>query len=269
MPIGSASAAARPAGWSRCSPPRPARPSGRVRPAPAAAAGTARWSSITRPKTLVFAELEALHEAGLPILRAVGGAGRDRLRRRRRAGDHRPDRRLAQRQARTPPPRPVARGRRRRRRWPTWCSASSTISGPGGVVGAPRRGRVARRRAARRHAAASAALATARLEVVGIESADPRWVAAAIGSCAVLPTGCGRWARSPPRCVRSPPRGLTAWCPCGAREASTPPAAQLIVREAGGLVSFPAFDDPLGAPLDATPSSPVVAARTPETLHRA
>ena len=43
-------------------------------------------------------------------------------------------------------------------------------------------------------------------------------------------------------------------------------AAQLIVREAGGLVAFPAFDEPLGAPLDLEPHSPVVAARTPEGL---
>jgi myo-inositol-1(or 4)-monophosphatase len=39
-------------------------------------------------------------------------------------------------------------------------------------------------------------------------------------------------------------------------------AAQLIVREAGGLVAFSAFDDPLAAPLDLLPHSPVVAARS-------
>jgi myo-inositol-1(or 4)-monophosphatase len=43
-------------------------------------------------------------------------------------------------------------------------------------------------------------------------------------------------------------------------------AAQLIVRESGGLVCFTAMDDPLGAPLDVEPRSPVVAARTPEAL---
>jgi myo-inositol-1(or 4)-monophosphatase len=43
-------------------------------------------------------------------------------------------------------------------------------------------------------------------------------------------------------------------------------AAQLIVREAGGLVAFPACDDPLGAPLDIAPHSPIVAARTEATL---
>ena len=45
-------------------------------------------------------------------------------------------------------------------------------------------------------------------------------------------------------------------------------AGQLIVREAGGLVSFPSCEQPLGAPLDATPISPVIAARSAETLER-
>jgi myo-inositol-1(or 4)-monophosphatase len=44
-------------------------------------------------------------------------------------------------------------------------------------------------------------------------------------------------------------------------------AGQLIVREAGGLVSFPYCDEPLGAPLTADPSSPVIAARSNETLR--
>ncbi len=43
-------------------------------------------------------------------------------------------------------------------------------------------------------------------------------------------------------------------------------AAQLIVREAGGFVAFPWCDEPLGAPLDIPPHSPIVAARTAATL---
>ena len=39
-------------------------------------------------------------------------------------------------------------------------------------------------------------------------------------------------------------------------------AAQLIVRESGGLVAFTAYEDPLGAPLDLISHSPVVAARS-------
>jgi myo-inositol-1(or 4)-monophosphatase len=46
-------------------------------------------------------------------------------------------------------------------------------------------------------------------------------------------------------------------------------AAQLIVREAGGLVAFIAYDDPLGAPLDLEPRSPVIAARTEAGLAAA
>ncbi len=45
-------------------------------------------------------------------------------------------------------------------------------------------------------------------------------------------------------------------------------AAQLIVRESGGLVAFTGFDDPLGAPLDLLPHSPVVAARTDDAIAR-
>ena len=45
-------------------------------------------------------------------------------------------------------------------------------------------------------------------------------------------------------------------------------AAQLIVRESGGLVEFCAFDEPLAAPLDLHPHSPVIAARTPEAIQR-
>ena len=45
-----------------------------------------------------------------------------------------------------------------------------------------------------------------------------------------------------------------------------PGAAQLVVRESGGLVAFVAMDDPLAAPLDLVPHSPVVAARTARAL---
>jgi myo-inositol-1(or 4)-monophosphatase len=44
-------------------------------------------------------------------------------------------------------------------------------------------------------------------------------------------------------------------------------AGQLIVREAGGVVSFPNCAEPLGAPLDSQPVSYLVAARTEQGLH--
>ena len=101
-----------------------------------------------------------------------------------------------------------------------------------------------------------------RLEVLGVESADPRWVRAVGRRLAErrAPPARAR-ARSPCRCARSRRRGSTAWSRCGAAARSTPPPAQLIVREAGGLVAFTGCDDPLGAPLDLVPHSPVVAAR--------
>ena len=43
-------------------------------------------------------------------------------------------------------------------------------------------------------------------------------------------------------------------------------AAQLIVRESGGLVAFTAFEDPLGAPLDLISHSPIAAARSATAL---
>jgi myo-inositol-1(or 4)-monophosphatase len=47
-------------------------------------------------------------------------------------------------------------------------------------------------------------------------------------------------------------------------------AAQLVVRESGGLVAFPSFPSPLAAPLaDLTGRSPVVAARSRGGLDHA
>jgi myo-inositol-1(or 4)-monophosphatase len=104
------------------------------------------------------------------------------------------------------------------------------------------------------------------LEVLGIESADPRWVAEAAAELAK-------------RAHRVRALGTIAVTLCqvaGARmdgmvtlkrsRAVDSAAGQLIVREAGGHVAFIAYDDPLGAPLDTEPRSPVVAARTAEGL---
>ena len=113
MQIGSASAAARPAVSSRCSPTLRARPSGPVETGTRGSGGDRTLVIDHSAEDLVFAELDRLHEQGYRFLRPLGGARRDRLRRRQRAGDHRSDRRLAQRQARHPPPRAVDRRRRR------------------------------------------------------------------------------------------------------------------------------------------------------------
>jgi myo-inositol-1(or 4)-monophosphatase len=88
-----------------------------------------------------------------------------------------------------------------------------------------------------------------RLEVLGIESADPRWVKSSIDA------------------LENSAYRLRALVSLRRARGVDSAAGQLIVREAGGVVSFPWFDDPLAAPLDAEPTSPVVAARTLETLH--
>jgi myo-inositol-1(or 4)-monophosphatase len=107
-----------------------------------------------------------------------------------------------------------------------------------------------------------------RLEVVLVEGAAPYWLAQAsdgllehvhrvraLGSIAIS------------LCQIAPPRadGMCSLSGCRAVDAA---AAQLIVREAGGLIAFPGFDDPLGAPLDLEPHSPIVAARSPDGLGR-
>jgi myo-inositol-1(or 4)-monophosphatase len=105
-----------------------------------------------------------------------------------------------------------------------------------------------------------------RIEVVGIESADPRWLK---GSIDLLVERAYRLralgAIAPSLCQVASGRfdGLVSLRGARAVDAA---AAQLIVREAGGLISFPKFDDRLAAPLDLVPHSPVVAARTPATL---
>lgn len=106
-----------------------------------------------------------------------------------------------------------------------------------------------------------------RVEVIGIESADPRWLAAAAGdlcSCCYRIRALGTIAASLCQVAAARFDGMVSLRRSRGVDAA---AAQLIVREAGGLVRFTAFDDPLGAPLDATPSSVVIAARTPETLQ--
>jgi myo-inositol-1(or 4)-monophosphatase len=106
-----------------------------------------------------------------------------------------------------------------------------------------------------------------RLEVLGIESADPRWVAASIDSLVASThrlRALGTIASSLCQVAAARFDGMVSLRRCRGVDAA---AGQLIVREAGGVVSFPECQDPLGAPLNAAPSSPVVAARTPQALH--
>jgi myo-inositol-1(or 4)-monophosphatase len=106
-----------------------------------------------------------------------------------------------------------------------------------------------------------------RLELLGIESADPRWVAASIDG--LLATAhrlraLGTIASTMCQVAAGRLDGMVSLRNGRGVDSA---AAQLIVREAGGHVSFPRFEDRLSAPLDAVPNSPVIAARTLETLH--
>jgi myo-inositol-1(or 4)-monophosphatase len=106
-----------------------------------------------------------------------------------------------------------------------------------------------------------------RLEVLGIESADPRWVAQAIEGLLPLAyrlRALGSIAAGLCEVAAARFDGLVSLRRCRGVDAA---AGQLIVREAGGVVSFPGLEEPLAAPLDATPRAPVVAARSLETLH--
>jgi myo-inositol-1(or 4)-monophosphatase len=105
-----------------------------------------------------------------------------------------------------------------------------------------------------------------RLEVLGIESADPRWVAASIGplvESAYRLRALGSIASSLCQVAAARFDGMVSLRRSRGVDAA---AGQLIVREAGGVASFPWCEQPLAAPLDSAPSSPVVAARIMDTL---
>lgn len=107
-----------------------------------------------------------------------------------------------------------------------------------------------------------------RLEVLGIESADPRWVAASMDGLldsAHRLRAMGAIAVTLCQVAAARFDGMVSLRNCRSVDAA---AGQLIVREAGGRVCFPRFDQPLAAPLDLHPHSPVVAARSAETLTR-
>jgi myo-inositol-1(or 4)-monophosphatase len=106
-----------------------------------------------------------------------------------------------------------------------------------------------------------------KLELVGIESADPRWVKDSIDdliASAHRLRALGTIAASLCQVAAARFDGMVTLRRCRGVDAA---AGQLIVREAGGLVSFSDCTDPLGAPLDTTPGSHLVAARTVESLH--
>jgi myo-inositol-1(or 4)-monophosphatase len=105
-----------------------------------------------------------------------------------------------------------------------------------------------------------------RLEVLGIESADPRWIQASIDplvDSAYRLRALGTIAASLCQVAAARFDGMVSLRRSRGVDAA---AGQLIVREAGGHVSFPWCNQPLSAPLTAEPTSPVIAARSAETL---
>jgi myo-inositol-1(or 4)-monophosphatase len=106
-----------------------------------------------------------------------------------------------------------------------------------------------------------------RLELVGIESADPRHVRDSIDGLAQTAhriRALGAVAITLCEVAAARMDGMVTLIRSRGVDAA---AGQLIVREAGGVVSFPDCHDPLGAPLDSNPSSRLVAARTEHGLH--
>jgi myo-inositol-1(or 4)-monophosphatase len=106
-----------------------------------------------------------------------------------------------------------------------------------------------------------------KLELVGIESADPRGVrdaADALVETTHRLRAMGTIAVTLCQVAAARLDGMTTLRNSRAVDAA---AGQLIVREAGGHVAFTACDEPLSAPLDVEPRSPVVAARTLEGLR--
>ncbi len=106
-----------------------------------------------------------------------------------------------------------------------------------------------------------------RLELLGIESADPRWIKASIDALedtAYRLRALGTIAASLCQVAAARFDGMVSLRRSRGVDAA---AGQLIVREAGGHVSFPWCEEPLSAPLTADPASPVIAARSKETLR--
>jgi myo-inositol-1(or 4)-monophosphatase len=109
--------------------------------------------------------------------------------------------------------------------------------------------------------------ADGKLELVGFESADPRWVlqsAEGLVQVAHRLRAIGTIAAALCQVAAGRFDGMLTLKGCRAVDAA---AAQLIVREAGGRVAFTGFEHPLAAPLDLLPHSPVVAARSQEGLR--
>ncbi|HEV2062051.1 MAG TPA: inositol monophosphatase family protein [Solirubrobacteraceae bacterium] len=107
-----------------------------------------------------------------------------------------------------------------------------------------------------------------RLELVAIESADPRWIAKRMGELldhVHRVRAMGTIAVSLCQLAQTRVDGMATLWKTRSVDAA---AAQLVVRESGGVVCFPGSETPLASQLDLEPTGPVVAARTQEDLDR-
>jgi myo-inositol-1(or 4)-monophosphatase len=106
-----------------------------------------------------------------------------------------------------------------------------------------------------------------KLELLGIESADPRWVRESVDALADAAhrlRAVGAIAVSLCQVAAARLDGMVTLRRCRAVDVA---AGQLIVREAGGSVAFTECASPLGAPLEEMgPVSPIVAARSDAAL---
>jgi myo-inositol-1(or 4)-monophosphatase len=105
-----------------------------------------------------------------------------------------------------------------------------------------------------------------KLELLGLESVDPRWIRDAaddLADAADRVRALGTIAVSLCQVADARFDAMLTLRRCRAVDAA---AAQLIVREAGGHVCFAGCPEALGAPLDAESHFPVVATRSSSTL---
>src|SRR3954470_18459446 len=108
-----------------------------------------------------------------------------------------------------------------------------------------------------------------RLELIAVESADPRWLALASDDLVAATRRIRAMGSVAVSMCQVAATRVDAMASLARTRAVDAAAAQLIVRESGGEVAFVgAPGGPLGAPLDLEPHHPVVAARSPESLEQ-
>ncbi|HWH96477.1 MAG TPA: inositol monophosphatase family protein [Baekduia sp.] len=108
-----------------------------------------------------------------------------------------------------------------------------------------------------------------RLELIAVESADPRWLALASDDLVAATRRIRAMGSIAVSMCQVAATRVDAMASLARTRAVDAAAAQLIVRESGGHVEFVgAPGGPLDAPLDLEPHHPVVAARSQASLER-